>query len=95
MRQPPPSPPVDEVVPPITVTITEKIAQIVEATARWGRVRFRRLLAQAASRVEIIVTLLALLELVKQHRVAMEQKRMFGEIIISPIGSNTSNNRTM
>jgi len=80
-----PPPPVDEVVAPLTVTIAEKIAQIMEAAARWGRVRFRQLLTQAASRVEIIVTLLALLELVKQQRVTMEQKRVFGEIIIAPL----------
>lgn len=84
MAEPPPSPPVDEVVAPITVTIAEKIVQIIEAITRRGRVRFRQLLTRAASRVEIIVTLLALLELVKQQRAIMEQKQPFGEIIIAP-----------
>ncbi|MDH7485741.1 MAG: segregation/condensation protein A [Anaerolineae bacterium] len=78
-------PPVNEIVAPITVTIAEQIERILEATAQQGRVRFHQLLAQAASRVEIIVTLLALLELIKQQRVAVEQERLFGEIVITPL----------
>lgn len=78
-------PPVNEIVAPITVTIAEQIERILEATAQQGRVRFHQLLAQAASRVEIIVTLLALLELVKQQRVTVEQRQLFGEIVIAPL----------
>jgi chromatin segregation and condensation protein Rec8/ScpA/Scc1 (kleisin family) len=39
-------------------------------------------LGRATSRLEVIVTLLALLEMVKQLRVAMQQDRLFGDIQI-------------
>ncbi|MBC8448769.1 MAG: segregation/condensation protein A [Chloroflexi bacterium] len=79
--------PVDEIVAPITVTIADQIGRIMEATARQGRVRFHQLLAQAVSRVEIIVTLLALLELIKQQRVSVVQLQLFGEIVIAPLAA--------
>ena len=72
----------NSVVSAIKVTIAQQIARIIEVTSR-GSVRFRQLLAQTASRIEIIVTLLALLELVKQQQVTMDQGQMFGEIEIS------------
>jgi len=71
----------DSIVSAIKVTIAQQIAHIIEVTSR-GSVRFRQLLAKAASRIEIIVTLLALLELVKQQQVTMNQGAMFGEIEI-------------
>jgi segregation and condensation protein A len=79
----PPLQPVDEVVAPIRVTITQQIGRILHATRREGGVRFRQLLAKAATRIEIVVTLLALLELVKRQQVTMAQQKMFGDIIIS------------
>jgi segregation and condensation protein A len=50
-----------------------------------GRISFRSLLSEAASRVEIIMTLLAVLELLKRHRIRVEQEGLFGEIWISPL----------
>lgn len=45
-------------------------------------VSFRELFADAASRLEIVVTFLALLELMRLRRVVAEQSATFGEIII-------------
>jgi segregation and condensation protein A len=78
----PPAPPSSEAVPVVKVTLREKIAQLERETQRSGRVRFRQLLEDARSRVEIIVTLLAVLELVKRLKVSMHQERAFGEIWI-------------
>jgi segregation and condensation protein A len=77
-----PAPPVGEVVGIVTVTIAEQIAQIEEHLTRQRRVRFRDVLSRATTRVEVIVTLLALLELIKQDRVRVSQERLFGAIII-------------
>lgn len=77
-----PAPPVDEVIAPITLTVAEQIARIEEHLARRPSVCFSELLAGAHSRVEIIVTLLAVLELVKQDRVFVRQEQLFGEIVI-------------
>jgi segregation and condensation protein A len=73
---------VGEVITPTTVTIWQQI-EIVEAYV-WSRdrVRFRDMLSTAATRVEIIITLLAILELVKRDRLVISQERMFGEILI-------------
>lgn len=77
-----PAPPVGEIVSPITVTIADQISRIQEHLTHRRQVRFQEVLSKATSRVEIIVTLLALLELIKQDRVRVRQERMFGEIII-------------
>jgi segregation and condensation protein A len=77
-----PAPPVGEVVTPITVTIAGQIAHIEQQLAHRRQVRFRELLSEATTRVEVIVTLLAVLELVKQDRVRVWQERLFGKIVI-------------
>lgn len=77
------APSISNMVAPITVTIADKISQIEEALRRRGRVSFNQLLARAASRVEIIVAFLAVLELIKRQRVDVQQERVFGEIIIT------------
>jgi segregation and condensation protein A len=78
----PPSPSVDSTVAPITVTMSGQIAFIERETAGGRSASFVRLLEKATSRLEIIVTLLALLELVKQLRVTMRQQGPFGDILI-------------
>jgi segregation and condensation protein A len=77
-----PAPPAGEVVSAITVTIDEQINSIQERLARRSRIRFRSILSQASTRVEVIVTLMAVLELIKRERIQVRQERMFGEIII-------------
>jgi segregation and condensation protein A len=83
----PPGPTVDGEVAPLTVTVADQMDLITQKTARKGRVSFLRLMGRAANRMEVIVTLLALLELVKQHRVAMRQDRAFGDILILGVRS--------
>jgi len=47
------------------------------------RASFRSLLEQGASRLEIVVTFLAMLELVKRYRIQAQQEGLFGEIEIN------------
>ena len=75
-------PSVSEVVAPFTVTVAEKMVLIEKALERQRRVSFNHLLAQAASRLEIIVTLMAVLELIKLKGIVVQQERLFGEIVI-------------
>lgn len=77
-----PGPPVSHVVSPVTVTIKEQIECIELMLARTQQLVFRSLLSQAASRLEVIVTLLAVLELIKQDRISVRQDALFGEIVI-------------
>jgi segregation and condensation protein A len=78
----PPEPSVNGAVAPVTITIAEQMDLIERKTTRGRPVSFRRLLERATSRTEIIVTLLALLEMVKQLRVTMRQDHRFGDIQI-------------
>ena len=50
-----------------------------------GATSFRQLLPDRASRLEIVVTFLALLELIKQSIVSASQDSVFGEISLSPL----------
>lgn len=77
------APPVDGVVSPVTVTIGDKIDVIEKLIARRGSFSFQRLLRKASTRLEIIVTFLALLELIKGQRVQVQQERLFGDIMVS------------
>ena len=77
-----PMPSVTEVVEPMRVTLEECIAAIRRALRRRTRVPFRKLLAGCSSRIEIIMTFLALLELVKQREIAVTQETLFGEILV-------------
>lgn len=77
-----PGPPVDDMVSPITVTVEEQIEHIELELAQTQQIVFRSLLSQAATRIEVVVTLLAVLELIKQDRVAVRQSTLFGEIVI-------------
>lgn len=65
------------------VSIHEKIQRIRSLIASAGKtVRFSALLAEAGSRTEVIVTFLALLELVKNRSVSVTQNRRWGDIDI-------------
>lgn len=75
-------PPVNNVVAPVTVTIEEQIEHIEQELTETPQVLFRLLLSQAPTHLEIVVTLLAVLELIKQDRVSVHQDTLFGEIVI-------------
>jgi segregation and condensation protein A len=64
------------------VTIREKIAYIAEAMGRDKHSSFKALIGDASSRLEIVVTFLALLELIKRYRVSATQDETFGNIAI-------------
>lgn len=72
--------PLDLLVKTLTVTIRQKIGDIEEALQDGGKTTFQSLLANKSSRNEVVVTFLALLELVKQYRVIASQNNHFGEI---------------
>jgi segregation and condensation protein A len=84
-----PAPPVGDVVKPFTITIRDQIALIERTLTVQPRVSFPQLLRQAHSRVEIIVTFLAVLELFKRRRIEVAQEQMFGEIVIEPGSDHT------
>jgi segregation and condensation protein A len=64
------------------VSIREKIKRISELMILEGTVSFQELLGENYSRLDIVITFLALLELVKQYRVQVTQETLFSEICI-------------
>jgi len=82
----PPSQPAGAVVTPLPFTVHDKIALIMarvrDLPPTTAGVSFSDLLETANSAVEIVITLLAVLELMKQRKVHVEQTAMFGDITI-------------
>ncbi len=74
--------PLGVIIAPPRVTIREKIDLIAKTMKEVERVTFRALLDQGASRLEIVVTFLAMLELVKRYRIHASQDGLFTEIEI-------------
>lgn len=68
-------------------SVSDKIEKILERVGNGGSVRFSELFGQLASRVEIVVTFLALLELIRLNQVRALQRQMFDEIEIAGVGA--------
>lgn len=64
------------------VTIREKIELISKRLGTAEHAHFRELLGENPTRIEVVVTFLALLELVKRYRVAAKQEGLFTDIEI-------------
>lgn len=71
-----------EGVPRQIFSIADKIAAIAQMVSR-GPTTFDGLMAGARGRGEVVVLFLALLELIKQGRVAVQQAQVFGEIVVA------------
>jgi segregation and condensation protein A len=65
-------------------TVSDKIDWILRRVANGASLRFSELFAAVASRVEIVVTFLALLELIRLRQVRAMQTNPFDEIEIAP-----------
>lgn len=71
-------------VAPPRITIREKISQIAHTLRRLQHATFRNLIVDRKDRLEVVVTFLAMLELVKRRLVKAHQERLFGDIEIEP-----------
>jgi len=75
--------PLGMIIAPPRVTIREKIDLISKVMKDVERSSFRALLDPGASRLEIVVTFLAMLELVKRYRIHAHQEDLFSDIEIN------------
>jgi segregation and condensation protein A len=62
------------------VTIAEKLAQIHDLLDRYDHVNVRELFEMSRSKRELIITFLAFLELVKEWKIYLVQRELFGDI---------------
>jgi segregation and condensation protein A len=67
------------------ITIREKIALIAERLGKNRNANFSGLLGKKPSRLEVVVTFLALLELIKRYRVSAQQEKLFSDIHIEKL----------
>jgi chromatin segregation and condensation protein Rec8/ScpA/Scc1 (kleisin family) len=81
-------------VAPHEVTIDDKIDRIGELIKRPQQLFFDDVLEDAKSKVEIIVTLLAVLELIRARRISVHQETLFGRILILPLKPETQPENT-
>ncbi len=72
--------PLDSVIAAPKVTIREKINLIGKTLRQLSRASFQALLGHKPSRLEVVVTFLALLELIKRYRVEARQESLFSDI---------------
>ena len=80
-------PPLSILVAPPRITIREKIILIAQILREKGRTTFLALLSGKRSRLDIVVTFLAMLELIKRSYVRAQQSSLFGDINIEPTSS--------
>lgn len=67
------------------ITVREKIEWIEQLLNRAQRVPFQRVIRKSGDRVEIVVSLWAVLEMIKRGRLRASQQEMFGEIYLDAL----------
>lgn len=69
------------------LTVGKKITQLLERLAATPKISFQRLFDRMTSRLEIVVTFLSLLEMVRRGLVRITQRRAFSDIEIIKVSS--------
>lgn len=69
----------------IKISISDKINEIRQKIFDRVQVTFRSLIASNKNKMEVVVTFLAMLELVRKNQAYIDQEEMFGEISIKKI----------
>lgn len=65
------------------VSLEEKMVELKASLEKRIRVAFAETIKNASSKVDVIVTFLAMLEMVKQRSVTVEQKDLFSDIMLT------------
>lgn len=63
-------------------TVSDKIEHLLNTVPLGGRVPFESLFSTASSKNEVIVTFLAMLELIKLNHLQVEQEQLLGAIVV-------------
>lgn len=67
------------------ITIRDKITLIVQKLKKGEQLSFKKLIHQSTSKLEVVVTFLALLELIKRFQVSAVQEELFSDIKVESI----------
>lgn len=71
-----------------TISIRERISSIQQMIKQQAELNFKHLMKSAANKTEVIVTFLALLELVKLRIIAVVQDKKFDDIVIKKVDND-------
>lgn len=77
--------PLNQVVAAPKITIRERIGRILSIMREKERTSFFELVKDNSSRISVVVTFLAMLELVKRHVIEAEQSALFSDIVLEPL----------
>jgi segregation and condensation protein A len=77
--------PLNEVVAAPKITIRERITRILSILREKEKTSFYELIGDNNSRLSVVVTFLAMLELVKRHVIEADQKALFADISLQPL----------
>lgn len=69
------------------ISIVQQIRLIRTRLTHWRKVTYNRLLSKTPTRLEAVVTLQAILELIKQRTIQAQQNGLFDDIVIHPLVS--------
>jgi segregation and condensation protein A len=75
---------VDEVVRPLRITVRQRLTEVSRLLRSGNTLPFTTLLSDAPDRQEVIVTFLALLEVIRLGWARVTQERLWGEIVLVP-----------
>ncbi|MHB1710123.1 MAG: segregation and condensation protein A [Acidimicrobiales bacterium] len=70
------------------VSVSEAVSELETHLPLAGKTTFRGLTCHFATRIEVIVRFLALLELCKQGRVSLDQGHAFGDLVVEWMGDS-------
>jgi segregation and condensation protein A len=77
--------PLSEVVAAPKITIRERITRILSILQANEKTSFSELIKDNKSRLSVVVTFLAMLELVKKHVIQADQESLFSDITLQPL----------
>jgi segregation and condensation protein A len=80
-------PTLSEVIAAPTISVRQKIHRITSLLRERGQIGFHATLDNVHSRLDVIVTFLAMLELIKRHWISVQQDKLFGHIVLQPTES--------
>lgn len=66
------------------IRVRDQVQVIIRALREAGQITFQKLFQSRKSRLEIVISFLALLELIKLHQVKAQQETLFGDIELTP-----------
>lgn len=67
------------------ISLESRIGKVMDYARRHRRFTFRQMLARAQTKTELVVTFLAVLELMKMGKIALRQEQAFGDMDIETI----------